>query len=121
GYEFESAGRGFCEHAGRLWTMAGRGHDRADGEGGGRAQNGADIVRVGDLIEYQYDAVGFEFGHSGSGEGVGLRQEALMDGVRPKAGVDDLRTDQFWFDRERYTIIGEAARRVLRCQQAANA
>ena len=92
-----------------------------DGEGGGRAQNGADIVRVGDLIEYQYDAVGFEFGHSGSGEGVGLRQQALMDGVRPKAGVDDVRTDQFGFDRERGTIIGEGARRVLRCQQAANA
>ena len=56
----------------------------------------------------------------GSGEGVGLRQQALMDGVRSKAGVDDVRTDQFGFDRERDTIIGEAARRVLRCQQAAN-
>ena len=43
-----------------------------------------------------------------------------MDGVRSKAGVDDVRTDQFGFDRERNTILGEPARRVLRCQQAAN-
>jgi hypothetical protein len=38
------------------------------------AQDGADIMRIGDLIEYQHDAVRLEVFDIGSGEGIGFRQ-----------------------------------------------
>ena len=44
-----------------------------------------------------------------------------MHGIRPQFGVDDVRPHQFRFDRERHAVIGEAAQRIFRRQQAADA
>ena len=55
----------------------------------GGAQNRADIVRVGDLVEHHHELRIAELLKIGRGQRSGLEQDALMDGARtPAAGPD---------------------------------
>ena len=69
----ERAGGGLGQHAGRLRAVARRGDDAVGGEGGGRAEDGADIVRIGDLVEHQHDAVAGKSSTAGEGSGSASR------------------------------------------------
>ena len=53
--------------------------ERVDGEGGASAQNRADIVRVGDLIEHQHQAVRGQIRDVDWRERPRLEQEPLVD------------------------------------------
>ena len=58
------------------------GHDQAGGvEGGGGAQCGADILRVGDLIEHQHYALGVDIVEGDRGQRLGFERDALMHRV----------------------------------------
>ena len=61
-----------------------RQHDACGPESSGRAQHGADILRVGDLIEHKKEALG-RTSSSSIGEGLGLEHDALMHGVGVRA------------------------------------
>ena len=56
-HQLERAGGRLRQHAGRLRAVPRRGDDRLDRERRGRAQDRADIVRIGDLVEHQHDAL----------------------------------------------------------------
>ena len=73
-------GTSFPERRRRTWrarrsrpgTCRARGDDGGGGEGRGGAQDGADIVRIGDLIEHQHDAGGGQILDAGRGQRIGL-------------------------------------------------
>jgi hypothetical protein len=71
-----------------------RSDDRLDRKGGGRAQDGADIVRIGDLVEHQHDAVLGQAVQIRRFQRLDLGQEALMHGIGPQTAVDLVRPHQ---------------------------
>jgi hypothetical protein len=87
--------------------VARSGDDRGDAEGGRGADDGADIVRVGDLIEDENDAVR-ELLDVRSVERIGLGEQALVHGVRGKAAGDGVGTHQLGI-RRRDAFLGKAA------------
>ena len=56
-HDLQRAGGGLGQHAGIGGRVAFGDDDAGNAEGGGRAQDGADIVRVGDLVERQHEGV----------------------------------------------------------------
>ena len=62
--------------------MAGGRHDGVHGEGGGRAHDGADIVRIGDLVERQDERARRQRLERRRGQRIGFEIEPLMHGVR---------------------------------------
>ena len=72
--------------------MAPRQHQGADAEGGGRAHDGADVLRVGDAVQHHHPvgAVGVEAAGGfevGPGQRLDLQRQALVDGAgRQEAG-----------------------------------
>ncbi len=69
-----------------------------DRESGGGAQDRADVVRIGDLIERQHEAVRGQFGYVDRLQRPRLEQQPLMHRVARQAlgdllGRDDLRLD----------------------------
>ena len=104
----QSAGRRFGQRAGEFGRMALGGDQRVDGEGRGGAQDRADIVRIGDLIEHDDEAVGRQFGNIDRLERPRLEQEALMHGVARRAQRDFVRRPEFASrGRARRSPLGE--------------
>ncbi len=62
-------------------TVPRRGDDRDDREGRRGAQNRADIMRIGDLVEHQHDAAVRQILDVGRGQGIGLGEQPLMHRV----------------------------------------
>ncbi len=90
-----------------------------DGECRGGAEDRADVVRIGDLVEHQHHAVRRDLLDRRRGQGVGFEIEALMHrvGRQPlgdRAGPHDLRRDG-----ERNVLLGQAAGGVLGREQQA--
>ena len=56
-HQLQRAGGRLRQHPGRFGAVTRRGDDGLDREGRRRAQDGADIVRIGDLVEHQHDAL----------------------------------------------------------------
>ncbi len=84
-----------------------------DGEGGGRAQNGADVVRVGDLIERDDQPFRRQFRDVDRLDRPRFEQQALMYGVARQAlrdllAGDDLCLDVPLFDFRRKALGGGA-------------
>ena len=88
----------FGQHAGGLRAVAGGGDDRLDRKRRRRAQDRADIVRIGDLVEHQHDAFLGQRIDIGRGQGLGLRQQPLVHGVGAEPLVDRVRADDFGGD-----------------------
>ena len=119
--QFERAGRRLGQHPGSLRTVPRRGDDGFDGKRRGAAQDRSDIVRVGDLVEHQHDAGRRQFLDVGRGQGIGLRDQALMHGIRRQAGGQRVGPHQFGLKRQRDAVFGEAAQRIFCRQEAADA
>ena len=83
-----------------------------------RTQNGADIVRVRDLVEDQHDAAGGDVLQFRRGEGIGLGVNALVHGLCPCDCRDVLGTDQRGRDGEPDIIFVQAPYCVLGRKQA---
>ena len=62
--------------------------DAGGPESSGRAQHGADILRVGDLIEHKQNAFGRAHLRARPGQGLGLEHHALMHGVGSEQPVE---------------------------------
>ena len=123
GHMLERARGRFGEDAGELRTVA-LGHDqRVDAEGGRRAQYGADIMRVGHLIEDQNEAAfRLYVGDIRLGQGARLQHQALMhallaEPLRQRSRLDDLRREAGG-GGERRDALGGAFRRIERQQFA---
>jgi hypothetical protein len=54
-----------------------RRHRRRDAKRRRRAQNGADIVRIGNLVEHQHDAGGGQIGKRRRGQGIGRAAQPM--------------------------------------------
>ena len=115
----EPAGRGLGEHAGLGRPVPLGQHERIGAEGGGGADDGADIVRVGHLVEHD-DELGVRRGlQIQLGEGIGEDRDPLMHRVRPAKPVDLARVDRL---REIGDAdLGEALQRIPRRQHLLDA
>ena len=91
----QRAGGGFCQHAGFLRAVPRGGDQRAGAEGDCRAHDGADIVRVGDLVEHETSFASPSASSALGLQRLGLDQHALMDGVAAGDLVDVPGLDQF--------------------------
>ncbi len=68
--------------------MALGGDERVDPKGGPGAQNCADVVRIGDLVENQHKAVRRQVREVDRRERPRLEQQALMNRLARRAGGD---------------------------------
>ena len=92
---------------------AARCHHRIDGEGGGGAQDRADIVRIGDLVEQQDQPAGRrDIGEVALGQGAGLQQQPLMHGLLAQPPRQFARLDQLGFQPRRLRRVLDARDRV---------
>ena len=94
-----------------------------DGEGRAGAQDGSDIVRIGDLVEHDDEALLGKLGNVKRRQRLGLEQQALMHGVarQPRGdllGGDDPRLDAAAGDLGAQPL-GRRRRRVEAHQTAA--
>ena len=81
----------FASVAGELGRVALGRDKRVDGEGGAGAQDRADIVRVGDLVENQHEAVRGQICDVDWRERPRLEQQPLMNRLAGRAGGNFLR------------------------------
>ena len=88
----EAARGRFRQRAGELGRVALGGDERVDGEGGGGAQNRAHVMRIGDLVEDQHEAVRGQVCDVDRRERPRLEQQSLMDGLARSPGGDFLQT-----------------------------
>ena len=119
-HQFERARGGFRQHAGGFGAVPRRGDDRLDRERRRRAQDRADIVRIGDLVEHQHDALGRQRSDIRRGQGIRLGQQALMHGVRAEPLVDQARPDDFRSHAGVDMVVGEAPGGIFGEPQLAN-
>ena len=77
-------------------------------------------MRVGDLVEHQDDSLLGKIADIGRLERLGLRQQALMHGVRTQPVVDHARVDDFRGDAELDLVVGQPLGGVFRQPQLAN-
>ena len=99
------------------------GDDGLDRERRCRAQDRADIVRIGDLVEHQHDAFMRQRVDVGRLQRIGFREQALMHGVGPEALIDQIRPDDFrrhagvdvFVRRRRAAFSVSSSFRILRC------
>src|SRR5579872_3656121 len=116
---FERAGRRLGEHARKFRRVPLRRDHRTDAESRCRAQDRANIVRIGDLVEDENDAVRLgDRVEIRSGQRPRLENDALMHGIAPEppsqifvfddvernAGGVDLRLETFRRRRRRMEI-----------------
>ncbi len=118
---FERAGRGLRQRAGRVRAVPLRGHDGGGRERRGRAEDGADIVRIGDLVEHQHHALRRQVLDRGRGQRIGFEIEALMHGVGQQPLGDRRRPHDFRLDGGCNAFVGQAPRGVLGGEQLAHA
>ncbi|MGY4489019.1 hypothetical protein ACVWWR_008210 [Bradyrhizobium sp. LM3.2] len=119
-YQLQRAGGGLGQHTGRFRTVARGGDDRLHGEGRSRAQDGADIVRIGDLVEHQHDAVLLQILDVGRGQGIGLGEQALVHRVGRQQPVDLLGPDDLGRDRDCDVLVRQTPCGVLGQRQLAD-
>ncbi len=101
--------------------MPSGGDDGLDAERCCRAQDRADIVRIGDLVEHQHDAVLRQFVEMQAGQGIGLHKQSLMHGVRPEAAIDVARIHQFRRNAGVDLLVREPPGHVFGDEQLADA
>ena len=94
-----------------------RQHDTCRAEGRGRAQHGADILRVRDLIEHEQDALGAYVVEFDRRQGLGLEHDALMHGVGSEQPVELLRQRVLGLDAAGLQRGFEPARGILGGEQ----
>ena len=115
-HEFQRAGRGFGEDAIERRAVPAR-HDQARGsEHGRRAQDGADVMRVGDLIEHQQGSRAGrrrEFLERGLGKFLGLEHGPLVHRVGPENLVQVARGGAFDRVFERAQSVDQSPFRIL--------
>ena len=94
GHHLGGAGSAFRQHAGHFRSVAVGQHHGAGAEGGGGAKDGADIVRIGDLIQ-QHDDVAVlqrtladDVVQIDLGQGGGVEHQALVHGSGRKQAVE---------------------------------
>ena len=90
----QPAGGGLGEDAGIGRAVPLGQDERLGAEGGGGADDGADIVRVGHLVEHDDEARLVEIGKLGLGEGIGKDCDPLMHRAGPTSAVDLARVDR---------------------------
>ena len=95
--------------------------DGGDAEGGGAAQDRADIVRIGDLVEHQHDAVWLELPRCPARQRVGLGQQAVMHRVGGEPPRDIVRPNDLMLRGQGDAALDQTARGVFRGQQPAHA
>jgi hypothetical protein len=71
-------------------------------------RNRADIVRIGDLVEHQHDALLRQRIDVRRGQRIGLGQQALMHGVRTKPPVDHIGPHDFRGHAGVDMVVGQA-------------
>ena len=108
---FQPARGGFRERAREFRRMALGGDQRVDCEGRGRAQDRADIMRIGDLVEDDDEAAGRQFGDVDRRERTRLEQQSLMNGVARRAGGDFLGAHDAGLNPARGDVGAEPFRR----------
>ncbi|MGY4377209.1 hypothetical protein ACVWZ3_004848 [Bradyrhizobium sp. i1.3.6] len=101
-----------------LWRAGG--DDRLHRESRCGAQDGADIVRIGDLVEHQHHAFLVQGLDVGRGQGVGLGQQALVHGVGRQQAVDLLGPDDLGRDAGRDVFVRKPLCGVLGQRQLAD-
>ena len=88
---FEAAGSRFCHDARHLRGVAVRHDHGIDAKGRRGAQDRADIVRVGDLIEHEHDAASrYDIGEIERRQRQGFEHHPLMHGARAKTAREVL-------------------------------
>ena len=115
---FERAGRRLGERAGGVGAVPLRGDDGGGGKGRGRAEDGADIMRVGDLVEHQHNALRRQIVDGRGGQRIGFEIEALVHGVGQQPLGNRRRPHQLGLDRAAF--VGEAPRRIFGGEQLAH-
>ena len=111
GHVLEAAGGGFRQDACRRRAVAGRRDDGLHVEGRSRADDGAHIVRIGDLVESQHDAGAAQGVDGGRGQGIGLESRAPGGRRRAREPVDLVRTDDLRLDRQGRPVPRSASAR----------
>ena len=95
GLALERARGGLGERPGLGRGVASRGDDRAGAEDLGRAQDGADVVRVGDAVEQQHQRCrvprGADLGDRAPVERIDLERRALVHRLRVERGGEAAR------------------------------
>ena len=81
---------------------------RVDGVGGGAAQDRADIMRVGDLIEHHDESALGQIGKVDRLQRARLQQQALMNGLARRARGDLLAGEDEGLDAARGNLRAEA-------------
>jgi len=103
----------FRQHAGRFGAVPRRGDDRLDRKRCRRAQDRPDIMRIGDLVEHQHDALKRQSIDIRRGQGIGLGQQALMHGIRTEPLVDQARPHDFRGHAGVDMVVGEPPRGIF--------
>ena len=114
----EPAGGGFGVRAGKLRRMALGRDQRVDCEGRGGAQDRPDIVRVGDLVKDEDQAVRRKFGEVDRRERPRFQEHALMHRIARGTGSDLLEAQDPRLDPARFDLGLEPLGRGLRGVEA---
>ena len=88
GHDVERAARGLGERAVRGRAVPLGQTEARCAEGGGRAERGADIMRVGDLIEHDEDAIGIGLVEPDGRQLLDLERDSLMHLVGAEQPVE---------------------------------
>ena len=102
GHDFQRAGGGLGQRARLRRGMAVLHHHGGDAESGGGAQDGADIVGIGKLVQHQHNPAALPAGlrsrtssRSRAGRGAGFQRRALMHRARRQQPGDGLGIRRF--------------------------
>ena len=88
GHDVERAARDLGERAGE-WRAVPLGQNETRcAEGGGRAEHGADIMRIGDLIQHDEDAIGIGLVEPDGRQLLDLERDSLMHLVGAEQSVE---------------------------------
>jgi hypothetical protein len=119
-HDVERSARGFGEHAGERRAVPLGQDEAACAESRRRAQCGADILRVGDLIEHEQNTVGLHLVEPEWRQWLSLEGNTLMHGVRSEHPVEISWARLLWRHAALGEERGEPVRRVLGGDKLAN-
>ena len=119
-HDVERSARGFGEHAGERRAVPLGQDEAACAESRRRAQSGADILRVGDLIEHEQNTVGLHLVESEWRQWLSLEGNTLMHGIRSEHLVKISWARLLWRHAALGEEGGEPVRRVLGGEKAAD-
>ena len=105
---FEGAGSRLREDAGKFWTMSLGDNERVHRESSGGAQNGSDIVGVGNLIQHHdKPALRVDVAKISVRQRARLQQQPLMNRVVAEPSRQILRGDNTWFKSRRTCSVAD--------------